>query len=222
VKEGYDPVLNFSHCPIMHPVLFWDDASGTMNWVLAGTGSGYSMTYVTTAALVGTNGIQFQTRTSGVTIEDYISATKYLWLPPSELLRLQLCIMNYFGSYFAHFEIFLHWYDGTNQHLAGLRVDGTNGVVSYWNGVSWTALSGVIWIGTQYYWTYIDWSINLRTLLHDRLIFANHAVDMSAIPIPTAGSATGPHLRLKLQSTIKGGALEPLYLDQILLTAENP
>lgn len=225
--ERYARVLGFNHLPVIHPALLFDDCESTFLWRTYGTGEDWTAEYDPTAAHVQTNGILLKTKATTPAIDDDVHIYRTLWLPPQKLLRIQACFNTIAAAPSAQLHVLLVWYDGTEKHYSGLRFLTASGAVQYLSGytdpdLTWTPISGWEYVYEGIGWNKLDLSVNIDTLRY-HLIHANeHVLDGSAIPLTDVTAAVSKYLHIEfvLQTLIATQAVA--YLDQVLLTPENP
>jgi hypothetical protein len=212
-----------SHVPILYPALFYDDCNGTLPYSATGDGADYIAAYQTVAPLAGTKQLRLQTRTTGPTTGDAVTIALHTFLTPAKLLRLIAHFKTYQSPPHSILYFAFHWYDGTNQHLAIIRLRTDEADVAYYGPApNYTTLSGVTFNPTTGHWHRLDFAINVADALYHRLTFDHNIANMQSIAIPTTADATLPHLRLIVTLETTQNALAYCALDQILLLAENP
>lgn len=223
MQERYRRVHLFNRIPILYPAIFYDDCSGTYRYQNTGDGADFSSEYLTSAAFIGTNGIQMRTRTTNPAADDYVTLSKTLHLPPSKLIRLQLSAMNPLTSPNLHLIASLHWYDGTNVYMCRIRLTMADEKVYYCSG--WAPVytdTGLHWYHEAYAWNRLDISANINEGKFHRLTVNEQTLDMSAISLPSTASGLTPHLMFQVSVITAANARATAYFDQFLLTGENP
>lgn len=226
-QEHYHRVHGFSTIPVIHPALFFDDCSGTMNWLKSGTGADYSVQYDPLAAFVQTNGLMLKTRETNPAEEDIVNAYRRLWLPPRGVLRLQAMFSFIVETPPEIIQFIITWNDGEVAHDAGIAIWATYGGVAYLSGYQagdfvWTSIPDWKASIIDGAWSNIDFSINLDTGFYHRIQLNEHVLDGTQIPIHTHDLLLEKHLHLLLKLKAFTAAQASAYVDQILLTQEAP
>jgi len=226
-QEHYLRTHGFSTIPVIHPALFFDDCSGTMNWLSSGTGAEYSVEYDPAAAFVQTNGLIIKTRATTPAIGDVVNAYRKLWLPPLGILRLQAMFSLLTDAPDQNLDFIIFWYDGTTVHTAALRFTASTGAVYRATGyaapdITWTIIPELsIPVGDDH-WNKLDLSFNPLTDRYHKIEVNENVLDGSNIAIHTRDVAMTPFVYLLLRTTAVAAAQVTAYIDQILLTQEAP
>lgn len=215
-------VLPRSHVPVIHPTLFFDDMAGTAQYTVTGDGSGYSAVYTTAAPYVGTKCLQLATQPTSPASGEKVAASKYLWAPPTKLIRLQLIFAHYTGGN-CWFYVRTYYYTGSTIYAPEIAFERSSGTVYYAATVAGTYTdTGLTWTVTSLSWNHLNLTFNLDTgRFHTLVVNANHA-DMRSISLPSSASSTTQRLHLILEIENQAAAQSKLNVDQILLTADNP
>jgi len=215
-------VLPVANPVTLWPVLFQDDCTGTLTYVVSGTGADYSVGYDTGYAYVGLKGIRAQTRATTPTIGDNVIIQKYLWLPPAKLARLRLCYMQYDDTVDHYFYLGFYWFTGSVRNLTLLRTNSANRSCAYLDSAgSYQTISGATVPRANYVWSYFDLSVNLSTAYYKRAQINDASFDLSAYPAISEANATERHLRLHLALETQEAARAWAGLDEIIITGEN-
>jgi len=226
-QDQYQRTFPFSRVPIMHPALLYDDGEGTWKWKRTIFGAGPTYEYDPVAALVGLNGIQLQTGGTQPAANDLISIYRQIWLPAEEQVRLQVCFNLVAAAPEMELAILLHWFTSVNHYLGGLKFNSNAASVSYASSVaagsiSWTQIAGWLCQNSDDCWNRADMAINLRTLAYQRLNVNEHVMDGAALPFPSEASGLGKYLEVHFLLQTLAAAQATVYLDQVLVTPENP
>lgn len=226
-EENYSRVYPFSRIPIIHPCLFFDDCESTFIWRHFGEGTDHTAEHDPSAAHVQTNGILLKTRATGAAVNDKITIYRTLWLPPSQLLRLQACINTQAASPSARLHVIVVWYDGVNKNYAGLRFITATGAVEYLSGWSapnpvWTAITDWEYVYEGVAWTKFDLSLNISKLIYHLIHVNEHVLDGSAIPLTQVLAGVSKYLHVEFVLETLAEAQAEAWIDQVLLTPENP
>lgn len=212
-----------SEVPVCHPAIFWDDASGTFNYVTTGTGADYVAEYNTAAAHSGVEGIHLETRTTDPAADDYVSIVKRLWLPPTQLITLEFLwsIPNYPSE--AYFFAILHWYDGAFHRTAQLRFSFTTGDVHYYDDeAGWTPITAFDFANQTNTWNHVIFALNHRLNMYQFCSLNNQVWDGRAAPIRSAVQVERPRLYLEFMLETRGAAKRYMNIDHVLVSPSNP
>ena len=225
--ERYARVLSFNRVPVIHPALLFDDCESTFLWRSFGDGADWTAEFDPTAAHVQTNGILLKTRATAPAVDDKVTVYRTLWLPPQKLLRIQACFNTIAAAPNAQLHVIMTWYDGTEKHYAGLRFKTAAGAVEYLSGyddpnLTWTAITGWEYVYEGIGWNKLDLSVNIASLRYHLIHVDEQVLDGSAIPLTDVTAAVSKYLHIEfvLQTLVATQAVA--YLDQVLLTPENP
>lgn len=223
MQERRPIVIPQAHVPIIHPCLFFDDGSGTFNYVASGDGADYDAEYSTTYAFTGAKGIKLATRTTGPQAGDDVTIHKDLHVPPQKLVRLRFLHMQPSINPDALLYAMIYWYDGTNLNAAEIMFKTSDQKVYYAATfhADYTA-TGLVFSEVSNVWNYVDLSINLNTGYYTSLRVNNLIADLSAVAFATSASANNSHLRLYFKVEAVGADKTYAAIDQVILTAENP
>jgi len=118
-----------SHHGFARDVLLLDDCQGTFNWTAAGTGGDDVHAYAAAAAFTRLKGMHLATRTTAAADNDYLSATRRLGLPESEVLRLQCRLNIPLMAKVAEVDVQLSINDGINLCCFAIRLMCLSGLV---------------------------------------------------------------------------------------------
>lgn len=226
-QDQYQRTFPFSRVPIMHPVLLYDDCNGTWNWKRTIFGTDPTYEYDPSAALVGLNGILLETGATEAAANNLISIYRQIWLPAEERVRLQACFNLVAAAPAAELAIVLHWFTTVTHYLGGLKFNSNSGIVSYASSVaagtiSWTQIAGWLCQNSDDCWNRADISINLRTLAYHRLNVNEHVIDGTDLAFPSEDSVLGKYLEIHFLLQTLADAQATVFIDQVLVTAENP
>jgi len=220
--EHYVRTLGLGHVPVIHPAIFYDDCQGAFNYIIEGTGDSYAASYEAEAAMVGKLGLRLETRTINQAINDYVQITKRLHLSPTKLLRIQFVFTHYAATPSSELIIYLHWFTGEQEYLAGLTFQQSVAAVLYWGAApAWVAIPDVTYIKGPLSWNSVDLTIDLANNLYSHLLLNEYALDLKAFAIPFQADPAEPKradLAFSFKTTVADTAR--LYLDQILITPE--
>lgn len=222
--EERRPIVHpLSHVPVIYPALFYDDGNGADNWITSADGADFDASYQSVAAYVGAKGLRLATRATGPTTGDVVTVSHYIPSTPNNLLRVRVHFCQRDATPDGFFYVFPYWFDGTNFYAPEICFDTSDQKVYY----ATTLRAGYVDSGLEFSeinlsWTLLDFSIDLNTHTYKTLRVNNRIVDLSAIPIAANANATKPSIRLYIEVATAANAQIAYYVDQILVTAENP
>jgi len=226
-EEHYTRLHPFSRIPVIHPALLYDNGEGRFTWKSSGTGLDWTAAHNPIAAHVGTNGILLKTRQTGPSAADLVKITRKLWLPPQKVVRLQVSFNTTAADPEAVLWILIAWHDGTLRHYAGVLFRSLTGAVAYVSGfdgadLEWTWPPDWEYVYEGAGWNKLDLSVNIRALKYHLIHVNEHVLDASAIPLSEVPGAVGKHLYIEFCRQTGVNTQAVAYLDEILLTPENP
>jgi len=226
-QDQYQRTFPFSRVPIMHPALLYDDGDGTWKWKRTIFGADPTYEYDPVAALVGLNGIHLQTGATQPAANDLISIYRQIWLPAEEQVRLEACFNLVAAAPERELAIVLHWFTSVNHYVGGLKFNSNSAIVSYASSVaagsiSWTQIPDWLCQNSDDCWNRADIAINIRRLAYQRLNVNEHVMDGAALPFPSEASGLGKYLEVHFLLQTLADAQATVYLDQVLVTPENP
>lgn len=226
-EENYRRVHPFCRIPVIHPALLFDDCESTFIWRSFGTGADFVAEHDPSAAHVQTNGILLQTKATDPAENDKVTIYRTLWLPPQKLLRLQVCFNTIAAEPSARLHTILVWYDGADKHYSGLRFNTADGSVEYLSGYDaggaiWTAFTDWEYVYEGEGWNKLDLSVNIDTLMYHLIHVNEHVLDGSAIPLSPYEAVVSKYLHLEFVLETLAATQAEAWIDQVLLTPENP
>lgn len=225
--EHYQRTYPLCTVPLMHPVLLYDDCNGTWNWDTTVFGTNPTYEYDPIAALVGLNGILLKTPATEPTELQFAGFSRDIWLPPLEQVRLQVCFNLLADSPAHQLDMILHWFTGVRHYLGGIRVLSASGVIKYASSVAagtitWTTIPDWLAQNADNSWNKLDFSIDLNLLRYHRINVNEYVMDGADLTFPAEDSDLGKYLEpLFMLQTLEANQAT-VYLDQVLITPENP
>ena len=225
--ERYTRVVAFNRVPLIHPALVYDDGEAAFLWNTDGTGTDWTAEHDPSAAFVQNNGILLKTKATTPAVNDYVRIYRGLWCPPQQIVRLQLVWAHPAYGIAAHLRFVLHWYRGTVHYIAGMRSQPNNGEVARATGISgieptWTVMPDLSVPQSDGLWNKLDFSVNWQSGKHHLLQWNEYALDLSAINVPSLDYVAAAYLGLYIELETLQLAQAQAYVDQVLLTPENP
>lgn len=214
--------LPLSRVPIIWPAQFYDDCEGLFDWVAAGDGADYDCEYADDACLVGNHSLLLRTKATAPALADAVSATRRLWITPLKAMNLQFAFAPTTGAT-KNLAVSLYWYDGTNVTTCSLRFNCVPPSVEFFNAASgWTAIADTAWFAGSGYWNYCSMLVDINALTWLPGQFNQHIIQTETPALPAGLDGTNPHLLLIFAVTAGAAARAGFWIDQILLTPQNP
>jgi len=135
-EEYIRRIMVLGSVPSLGPVILFDDIEGLLKWVASGTGTGYVVEKLTTAAYNGSACLHVKTRTVGASADDIVVATRSFFRRPGLRYRVESLfeILVNSNCKLCDFEVYL--YDGTARHAPGVRYDVVNQKWQYRTGIA--------------------------------------------------------------------------------------
>jgi len=225
--DEYQRTLPLARVPIIYPAVFADDCAGTFTYRVNGTGADYVAEYDPTAALVGLNGILLKTKETSPTADDFVRLAKGLWLPPHRRLRLQAAFQMHQPPTSGELTFAITWADGQTRHEAGIMADQYAKTISYISGGSVGSWTHTINHDIDYCeeaeaLNKIDLTLYLDEGTYGAIRCNEQTRDLSGIALHSAAAPTAYYLDFYLQLLLPGAAQLNAWIDQILISAENP
>lgn len=226
-EEHYTRVHPFCRIPVIHPALLFDDCESTFLWRSFGTGDDWTAEHDPTAAHVQTNGVLLKTRETDPAENDSVTIYRTLWLPPQKILRIQACFNTIATTPSARLHVIIVWYDGALKHYSGLRFNTADGSVEYLSaydagGAIWTAFTDWEYVYEGEGWNKLDLSVNIANLRYHLVHVNEHVLHASAIPLSPWTAVVSKYLHIEFVLETLAATQAVAYLDQVLLTPENP
>jgi len=217
----------YSLKPILHPAIFYDDAAGTFNYTLTGTGEDYVGRYDNVPAFVGTNGILLQTRATTPAAMDVVQARKCvpanklpiislraLWKYPAAgptNVRVRFSINHSLGTQYHEAQVQFCAYAPYAQFLKK-----TNGTWALSDIPGWVVAGG------DDRWQDVTLRVNTETGCYVSIEFNGQTYSIPTEPTRLyTGSNIGPTLEIALWLQIIEALQGTAHFAQILLTAEE-
>ena len=223
MQEKYLLTYPLSQAPIIWPALFFDDASGTFDWVVSGTGADYVAEYSTDTVLIGTKSLKLQTRITDPAAADLVGIMKHLPVPPRKLVRIQLAFRLGDGATNGNFRLRPFFYDGTKGYgfeIQCLYADETVQYLDHNN--DYQTIPNALWSKATPVWNSIDLSLNLNGPKYHLLRLNGTTFDLRAYPARSWASPETPKFIASLGAKTTAAAWTLFYVDQILVTPETP
>jgi len=226
-EEHYTRVHPFCRIPLIHPAVLFDDCESTFLWGSFGTRDVFTAEHDPSAAHVQTNGILLETAAADCAANDKVTIYRTLWLPPQKLLRLQVCFNTIAADPSARLHVIIVWYDGAEKHYSGMRFNTADGSVEMLyhydaGGAYWTALPAWEYVYEGVGWNKLDYSVDITDLVYHLIHVNEHVIDARAQALPPWEAVVSKYLHIEFVLETLVATQAVAYLDQVLLTPENP
>ncbi len=197
-------------------IILLDDAEGTFNWTVTGTGSDFAASYETDAAFMGTKGIKLVTKTTTPAENDSCQIERFMPYPEADLLtmRMRCCLPLVSNVKYVMFSVYT--YDGERlyqaemlwqpkdggvymavEHLQSIEIPGSN----------WEVVNGA--------WVTMEFTVNLKDKKYISAMFNGTRADMSAHLIEVLSASTKRYMRINAKVVADGAAQTTIYCDFI-------
>lgn len=174
-------------------------------------------------ALSGFRNIRMTTDDSSPATNDRVELKKHLFLPVTNLVRLQFAFAFPFSNTGRSYEFQMEHYDGSNRYTAWWRLmcaDAATTYVQYKNSASvWTSVNTWKWLTGGLYWNYVDITIDVANHTQYAFIVNHQSTDLAKEPFYSAANVEIPRLELCFRLIITTAQTHTMYLDHILVTA---
>lgn len=212
---------------IIHPVLFYDDASGTFQYEVAATGADFVANYVTAAAFIRVNGLQLLTKETTPAADDEVLAQMFLSAGPGPIVRLQ-CVFRRGAAPSGDFTSTFRLQPDNETHILDATIE------AHWSAARLAYLKKTdgAWAMTeladskidpvQNSWHKLDFAINTLTEEWAYIKLDGKALAISPLAIePAASIGRGRIMALTLGTTAVAAAQAETNIDQLLITTEE-
>jgi len=217
----------YSLKPILHPAIFFDDASGTFNYTINATGEDYTADYDPASAFVGLKGITLKTKATTPAAGDHVWADMPLPLGPGPVFRVQLLMRTpATGSTNTITGISLSADDELNTLTVALEAHWAALKLAYQkksNG-SWamTEMPDSKLRIDEKQWHTLDFAFNIPTRKWLHIILNGKTLSITADDVQATTSVNrGRFVRLRLINSTPVAEQAVTHLDQILITTEE-
>ena len=223
MQENYILTYPISQAPIIWPALFYDDASGTFDYVASGTGADWTAEYSTDTVLLGTKSLKLQTRLTDPASGDIVSLYKHLPVPPRKLARIQLAFCLGTAATNGNLWARAFYHDGAKAHKFEIRCIYADESVQYLDhNNDYLTIPNAFWSKATNVWNSFDLSIHLNPPKYHLLRLNGLTFDLSAL-LPYSYSETStPKFMPGITIRATAAAWTLFYFDQILVTPETP
>ena len=226
-QEHVNRVHSLCSVPTMHPALLFDNGENSFLWTAEGTGADWTAEHDPAAAFVQTNGILLKTKATAPAANDVVTISRCQWLPPEQIVRLQLVFAHVNAAISQYLKIIMHWYTGARHYVVGMRSEPLTSEVARATGLTgivpdFTVMPDLSIPAIDGIWNKLDFSANWRTAYHHLLQWNHSPVDLSTTEIYSDAAITGTFFQVYIELETLQAAQAEAYLDQVLLTSENP
>ena len=152
----------------------------------------------------------------------YARINRYLEIPRNRQLGFEIST-----TIAAGMDDLLHGaelFDGSTKHFARVKVDIANSLIAvFTTGASYSnVLTGMNLYSSNYMWYTIKLVWDWTTGFYKRLLWNGQEYDLSAIPIYSVPSGGPTRLDLEVQANGLAGGAATQYLDDAILTQNEP
>lgn len=201
-------------------VLFIDGfEEGIAKWELTGSGTGNAQ--VLTAERVRSGGYCVKL-TGGSTLTK--AAAMYTYFPYPVLSKLGFETHFAFGSVIDCLYFRIEQLTGTHIKYAYIKYDRTNEKLQYLDsaGVYQDIETSFILYEYSYLFDVLKLVIDLETYKYHRLILNEETYDLSAYSMFSEVNTARPHIRIKIDLVSRSGNNDYVYIDNIIVTQNEP
>jgi len=216
MRDHLGNTLLASNLEFARGVQLLDDCEGTCNWIAAGTGGDYVVTYATAAACFGLKGLHLATRTTDTAADDVVSATKRFNRSPNGLLVARGKLMCPDWTLVKYLSIALNVYHISRLYKAIFRYTPATDVHAYLNTAgTYTTITLMVERYTNGTWLTWELSINWTQLKYWGLTLADYTPAVSTAGMYNSGAGTTMEAELILSIQSVGAAVATAYFDAI-------
>jgi len=124
----------------------------------------------------------------------------------------------------TYFEILIECYDGVTYWQAGVRLDFNGNALSYYNTAGgWTPFATTPpFVDAAHVLTPVKLVVDFSTGRYVRFILGYTEYDLTAYIMDFVGSGLAPYIRSELKLVRRAGVDSSIYLDDYILTQEEP
>ncbi len=200
-------------------VIDYDDFEGTvLKWTVIQIGSG-AAALDSTMPRSGAQGVKL---TSGSGALNHATLSKGFTPLASQRLGLECVFAN--PSTDTYLVLQIGYFDGTTSYLAGIRFDFNAQKIAYrTGGLAYTDIIDTdAFNTTSFFYFPIKLVADFEAGLFVRLLFGGAQHDLSAYPIFSTDSATNPKLDFRIAHERRAGTGDAVYIDDVILTQDEP
>ena len=128
------------------------------------------------------------------------------------------------GENGAMWQLRLYTWDGTFQHLAGLRFDPSIDTLYYWSSAAtWVAAAtNLSHLVDDYLFHVMKLIIDPATKKYVRAIYNDRVIDLSTISYQTIAETTAPSVAINAAAVARTAAVWTTYLSHVIFTINEP
>ena len=201
-------------------VVWLDDFEDNIaKWLVTSLGTGAGVALSTEAAR---NGAKSAKITTGNAQNDYASIAKYLGSLVTGEVGAEISFT--LSDSLIKVMLYLFYYDGTNQHFAGIDYRLDNDTLYYVNAAGGTSViaAGVALAASQYLFHTIKLVIDLKNDKYARLILDGVEYDLSSYSYQVTASAAGPFFIMQFEAQTNVADNISIYADDAIITQNEP
>jgi len=215
VRQG--SIVNFDR---RGNVVWMDDfEASTLKWTADFVGTGGSAGLSTDNAKNGDQCIKLVAGSDGGR-----QASLWKWLALPRTTRFGFEISMSFDVNIEDIIFQMTVYDGTNKYFVRIKIDVVADGLYYWQGgISWGTLASSLGIRKHRTIFYtLKFVFDTSTWKWVRVLFQDEVFDLSDVSIYTSADAGNKGIWAKIEMTGKAGSNAYLYLDDFILTQNEP
>ena len=201
-------------------VIFMDGfESGLAQWALGGSGTNNAVTQCSEFAR---NGAFCAKLRGGSSLGLYASMVKKLPYPVIGKLGLEASFDG--NTDFNYFEVRFQLYDGTTLHTAKLRFTYSTGAMAYYdsNADMIDLVTGLYLASSGELFSTVKLVVDFENEAYERVLFNSDTYDVSGIAYFEEASAADPQIRITLIVINETGNPGLIYVDDVILTQNEP
>lgn len=220
------PGLHTQHGNLL-PAMFFDDCSGTLAYQTCGTGVGWQVAYLDSAAYVGLFGLKVETKADTPVEYDYARAELQMHAHELGILRFQMLLCRApetSADFITTIAVFPD--DGVQGYLAEIQIDWATPAFSFLKkvnaGFAMTPVPGWLPNYKDNGWNHVQLAVNVAAGHYLELLLNGKRLSIPTEPLGLAPTEPwAPFVKMWLQTRAVAEAQASTYFDQILVTAER-
>jgi len=201
-------------------IVWMDDFEGTcLNWYASGIGAGHSETLSAARSWTGSQSVKLVT---GAVANSAAYIRKTLSAPMDTCVGVEMHMFP--ASSNAIFLLYLYGYTGTREYQAMLTYDPDGYKLSYMNsaGDDVELDTTVAWDSVNAHWVPIKLVIDWDNLEYKRILIGQSEHDLTGTAMQSTGSGTLPIIKIWLYWYTEAAAAKTLYIDNVIVTQNEP
>lgn len=147
---------------------------------------------------------------------------RYFTLPPNTRIGVECMFMPNDSKMLATINV--SGYDGSAYYIPAVRVNFDTDVVQYYNSAAaWTTIEDDLgFFDGINMWLFVKLVFDWDTKKYVRLMVGKEEYDLSAQSMRTSGSGLEPFVNIAISATPTENANHILYVDNVILTQNEP